>query len=181
MDKYDPTQHQIATFAGGSFWALEHVFDHLKGVFDARVGYTGGHVANPTHEQVRSGKTGHAEAVEVMYDPDVISYDQLLETFWNAHDPTQLNRQGPDIGPEFRSAIFYHNAEQCQAAERSRAVLMKLKRFRNPIVTVIAPAGVFYPAAEKHQHYIDKENAQNRPWTYNIAENIEKGHGFRTK
>ena len=159
-----------ATFAGGSFWAIENAFTGLDGVISTRVGYTGGHMPDPTHEQVRSGQTGHAEAVEVTFDPARISYDSLLEVFWSVHDPTQMNRQGADIGTAYRSEIFFHSKEQCEAAQRSRTVQSKMKRFRNAIVTELQQAGPFYPASEAHQHFVAKERAHNRPLSPPIFE-----------
>ena len=169
-----------ATFAGGSFWAIENAFAGLNGVISTRVGYTGGHVPDPTHEQVRSGQTGHAEAVEITFDPARISYDDLLEVFWSTHDPTQLNRQGADIGTAYRSEIFYHSADQCDAARRSRTVQSKMKRFRNAIVTELQPAGPFYPASESHQHFLAKERAHNRPLSPPISESTFASRDRRT-
>jgi peptide-methionine (S)-S-oxide reductase len=143
-----------ATFAAGCFWGVEIDFRNTSGVIGARVGYTGGEKREPTYEQVCTGRTGHAEAVEVEFDPEVVSYDELLETFWGAHDPTQLNRQGPDVGTQYRSAIFVHDAEQEQAA---RASLERAQtRFSRPIATEIVPAGDFWPAEDYHQQYLVK-------------------------
>lgn len=161
-----------ATFAGGCFWAVEDAFENVPGIISTRVGYAGGHVVDPTHEQVRTGTTGHAEAVEITFDPDEVSYDQLLDIFWHSHDPTQLNRQGPDVGTEYRSAIFYHSMAQHDAAERSRAVLMRMKHFRAPIMTEIIAASAFYPAEEKHQHFIAKERARGHHWSPPISESL---------
>ncbi len=166
-----------ATFAGGCFWGLEDAFAGVEGVISTRVGYTGGHVPNPTHEQVRSGATGHAQAVEVTYDPARVSYEDLLEVFWSAHDPTQLNRQGPDIGTAYRSVIFYHNEAQCEAAQRSRTVLNKMKRFRSPIVTELQPAGPFYPAEERHQRFLAKEREHNHLLTPPVFESTYEPRG----
>lgn len=170
-----------ATFAGGSFWALEDAFAGVEGVISTRVGYTGGKEPHPSHEQVRRGQTGHAQAVEVTYDPDQVSYEELLEVFWSSHDPTQLNRQGADIGPAYRSEIFYHSQEQCETAQRSRTVLNKMKRFRAPIVTELQPAGEFYPAAEEHQHFLAKERARHHLVTPPIFETTWESRGLRTK
>jgi peptide-methionine (S)-S-oxide reductase len=145
-----------ATFAAGCFWGVEESFRQLKGVISTTVGYTGGHFVNPTYENVCSGKTGHAEAVEIEYDPKVISYNQLLDVFWKAHDPTTKNRQGPDIGYQYRSAIFFHNPEQETAAKASKEKLDKSGRYKNKIVTEIVPAKEFYLAEEYHQHYYQK-------------------------
>lgn len=142
-----------ATFAAGCFWCVEPVFRQLKGVSDVQVGYIGGHTDNPSYEAVCSKTTGHAEAVEVTYNADEISYEALLEVFWMSHDPTTLNRQGPDIGTQYRSAIFYHSLEQKHAAEASKKLLQESKRFFNPIVTEIVAATTFYRAEEYHQQY----------------------------
>ncbi len=124
---------EVATLAGGCFWCLEAVFDELEGVLDVVSGYSGGHVANPTYEEVCGGRTGHAEVVQVSFDPEEISYEELLDVFWRLHDPTQLNRQGPDVGTQYRSAIFYHTPEQETAARVSKEKAQS--RFKNPIVT----------------------------------------------
>jgi peptide-methionine (S)-S-oxide reductase len=145
-----------ATFAAGCFWGVEAAFRQIRGVVSTAVGYTGGNLENPTYEQVCTGKTGHAEAVEVTYDPAQVSYDQILEVFWKIHDPTTLNRQGPDIGSQYRSAIFYHTPQQRSAAKHSRKDLEKSGRFKKPIVTEIAPASSFYRAEEYHQRYLEK-------------------------
>jgi peptide-methionine (S)-S-oxide reductase len=143
-----------ATFAAGCFWGVEATFRQTPGVTGTRVGYTGGDTRNPTYEQVCTGRTGHAEAVEVSYDPERITYDQLLEVFWQAHDPTQKNRQGPDVGTQYRSAIFVHDDTQRQAAEASRAAWQS--RVRAPIATEIQPAASFWPAEDYHQQYLEK-------------------------
>jgi peptide-methionine (S)-S-oxide reductase len=153
----EPTgNQQVATFAGGCFWCMEHPFDDLDGVVATTSGYTGGHVENPTYEQVVKGDTGHAEAVQVLYDPDRVSYEQLLEVFWRQINPTQKNRQFCDVGPQYRTAIFYHDAEQRRLAEASRERMDKEGPFEAPIVTEIEPAGPFYPAEEYHQDYYRK-------------------------
>ncbi|WP_031459694.1 peptide-methionine (S)-S-oxide reductase MsrA [Chloroflexus sp. MS-G] len=144
---------ETATLAGGCFWCLEAVYDQVKGVKDVVSGYTGGHVANPTYERVCSGKTGHAEAVQITFDPEQISYRELLEIFFSIHDPTTLNRQGADVGTQYRSAIFYHSEEQRQIAEQLVRELTEQKVFRDPIVTEIVPATTFYPAEDYHQEY----------------------------
>lgn len=145
-----------ATFAAGCFWGVEANFRQLAGVLSTRVGYTGGDFANPTYQDVCSDRTGHAEAVEVEYDPARISYDQLLNVFWENHDPTQLNRQGPDWGTQYRSAIFFHDPEQERAAHSSKEQLEKSGKFRKPVVTQIVPAVTFYPAEDYHQQYLEK-------------------------
>jgi peptide-methionine (S)-S-oxide reductase len=143
-----------ATFGAGCFWGVEAAFRQLEGVTATRVGYSGGHTENPTYEDVCSHGTGHAETVEVTYDPERVSYDQLLDTFWAKHDPTQLNRQGWDIGDQYRSAIFVHDDEQQEAALRSKAA--EQTRYRRPIVTLIEPAQTFYEAEDYHQQYLEK-------------------------
>jgi peptide-methionine (S)-S-oxide reductase len=145
---------QTATFGAGCFWGVEAAFRALDGVVDAAVGYAGGDTENPTYEEVCSKTTGHAEVVQVEYDPARVSYEELLEVFWNKHDPTQLNRQGPDIGTQYRSVIFYHSPEQETAALESKAALEKSGRFPRPIVTFIEPAPTFYRAEEYHQQYL---------------------------
>ena len=143
-----------ATFGAGCFWGVEVAFRNVPGVSDVAVGYTGGTVANPTYEDVCSHRTGHAEAVEVEYDPEEVPYEQLLDTFWDIHDPTTLNRQGPDVGSQYRSAIFFHTPEQERAAVESRARAQA--RFDRPIVTEIAPAAEFWRAEDYHQQYLVK-------------------------
>ena len=145
-----------ATFAAGCFWGVEAAFRQLPGVHSTRVGYTGGNLADPSYEQVCSDRTGHAEAVEIDYDPATLSYETLLETFWENHDPTQLNRQGPDRGKQYRSAIFFHDPAQEQAARASKVKLEGAKRYSKPIVTEIVPSVTFYPAEDYHQQYLEK-------------------------
>jgi peptide-methionine (S)-S-oxide reductase len=152
---------KVAVFAGGCFWGVEGVFEHLKGVKSATSGYAGGSVASPSYEQVSSGETGHAESVRVVYDPAVISYDQLLEVFFNvAHDPTQVNRQGPDTGTQYRSVVFYSDDSQKTSAEAYVARLTAAKAFPAPIVTEITPLRAFYPAEAYHQHYMERHPYQ---------------------
>jgi len=145
-----------ATFAAGCFWGIEDAFRQVKGVVNAASGYTGGTVSNPTYEQVCSHTTGHAEAVEVEFDPAQVSYDDLLNVFWKMHDPTTLNRQGPDVGSQYRSAIFTHGAEQEAAARASKAREEASGRHRRPVVTEITPASTFWRAEEYHQRYNEK-------------------------
>jgi peptide-methionine (S)-S-oxide reductase len=149
-------QRERAVFAAGCFWGVEEVFRKVPGVVDTAVGYTGGTLSDPTYEQVCSGTTGHAEAIEVAYDPAVVSYDRLLEVFWSSHDPTTLNRQGPDRGTQYRSAIFFLSEEQHAAATASRTAMERSGRFERPIVTEITPASTFYRAEEYHQRYFEK-------------------------
>ncbi len=147
---------EIATFGAGCFWGVEETFLRTKGVTKTRVGYTGGTTKDPTYWDVASGHTRHAEAAEVMFDPSIISYEELLKIFWDNHDPTQKNRQGPDVGDEYRSAIFYHSEGQRTTAEASKAAMEKSGRYTRPIVTEIVPAMEFYPAEEVHQQYLRK-------------------------
>ena len=150
-----------AVFAGGCFWGVEAVFDHVKGVKRAISGYAGGQLANPSYEQVSTGDTGHAESVEVIYDPSQISYGKLLQIFFSvAHDPTQLNRQGPDHGTQYRSAIFYRNAQQQQVAESYIKQLTEAKTFSRPIVTQVSKLPAFYTAEEYHQNYLEQHPNQ---------------------
>jgi len=143
-----------ATFGAGCFWGVEAAFRQVKGVLATSVGYSGGHLSNPTYKDVCSGRTGHAEVVQVDYDPAQVSFDELLNVFWDNHDPTTMNRQGPDVGAQYRSAIFFHSPEQEAAAKASREKAQS--RFRNKIVTEIAPASEFYRAEDYHQQYLEK-------------------------
>jgi peptide-methionine (S)-S-oxide reductase len=145
-----------ATFAAGCFWGVESAFRQQPGVIATAVGYTGGHKANPAYKEVCSDRTGHAEAVLVEYDPEKVSYQQLLDLFWDVHDPTQLNRQGPDHGSQYRTAIFVHDAAQEAAAKASKDALAKSGKHRRPIVTKIAPAGDFWMAEDYHQQFFEK-------------------------
>jgi peptide-methionine (S)-S-oxide reductase len=146
-----------ATFAAGCFWGVEATFRQLPGVISTRVGYTGGNSPNPTYKEVCTDTTGHAEAVEIDYDPAKLSYDKLLEVFWENHDPTQLNQQGPDWGKQYRSAIFFHTPDQEVAATASKQQLEKSRRFSKPIVTQIVPAVTFFEAEDYHQQYLEKK------------------------
>lgn len=145
-----------ATFAAGCFWGVEEVFRRLPGVFKTTVGYTGGMMENPTYDDVCTGNTGHAETVEIEFDPLQISYAKLLTVFWKIHNPTTRDRQGPDIGNQYRSAIFFHTSEQEREAQASKHELESSRIYEHPIVTEIIPASVFYPAEEYHQKYIEK-------------------------
>ncbi|HEY6292174.1 MAG TPA: peptide-methionine (S)-S-oxide reductase MsrA [Terriglobia bacterium] len=147
---------ETATFAAGCFWGVEATFRNTPGVISTRVGYTGGALNSPTYRDVCSDRTGHAEAVEMTYDPARVSYEELLKVFWENHDPTTLNRQGPDAGTQYRSAIFYHSPEQQTAAERSKEQLENSGAFRRPIVTQIVPAAEFWQAEDYHQQYLEK-------------------------
>ncbi|HEX4204724.1 MAG TPA: peptide-methionine (S)-S-oxide reductase MsrA [Ktedonobacteraceae bacterium] len=147
---------QKAAFGAGCFWGVEETFSNTKGVTETAVGYEGGDFKNPTYRDVCSDKTGHAETVEVEYDPDQVSYEQLLKVFWDNHNPTTLNRQGPDFGSQYRSVIFYHTPEQQAAAIAAKEQLEKSGKFKRPIVTQIVPATQFYRAEDYHQRYLQK-------------------------
>lgn len=149
-------EKETAIFAAGCFWGVEAAFRQIPGVLATAVGYTGGTPANPTYRDVCSGRTGHAEAVEVEYDPARVSYDRLLQVFWENHDPTQVNRQGPDYGTQYRSAVFFRTPEQQAAALASKARLEQAGRYRRPIATEITPASAFYRAEDYHQQYLEK-------------------------
>lgn len=146
-----------AIFAAGCFWGIQAAFEELPGVISTRVGYTGGSVSNPDYQQVSGGKTGHAEAVEIDFDPEIISYEQLLDAFFRFHNPTTKDRQGPDIGSQYRSAVFYLNEAQKDAAVKKVLQLNKSGRYNAPIVTEIVPARKFFPAEDYHQHYLLKQ------------------------
>ena len=150
-----------ATFAAGCFWGVEETFRHVEGVTATTVGYTGGTKKSPSYKDVCTGNTGHAEAVEVAFDPARVSYPELLAIFWQSHDPTTLNKQGPDVGTQYRSAIFYHDAEQEAAARDSKAALEKSGTFERPIVTQIMPASEFYRAEDYHQQYLEKQGLRS--------------------
>ncbi len=147
---------EIATFGAGCFWGIEAAFRRVPGVVDAAVGYAGGDFPNPTYRDVCTDETGHAEVVQVTFDPAQVSYEELLGVFWKIHDPTQLNRQGPDVGTQYRSAIFYHSPEQEEAAHKSKAELEASGRHLRKIATQIVPAAKFYRAEEYHQRYLEK-------------------------
>lgn len=147
---------RIATFGAGCFWGVESAFRDVDGVLDAAVGYAGGHTEEPTYEEVCGGRTGHAEVVRVEYDPDRVSYDELLEVFWTIHDPTQVDRQGPDVGSQYRSVVFVHTDEQGEKARTSKARLEASDRVHRPVATAIEPAGTFWRAEEYHQRYLEK-------------------------
>jgi peptide-methionine (S)-S-oxide reductase len=160
---------ETAVFAGGCFWCTEAVFERVAGVKQVVSGYAGGPEKNPTYEQVSNGLTGHAESVQVYYDPKVISYRELLEMFFVAHDPTTLNRQGPDVGPQYRSAIFYQNESQQQAAQEYIRELTANGTFAKPIVTEVKPLTTFWPAEDYHQDYYEQEENQSNPYITNVT------------
>jgi peptide-methionine (S)-S-oxide reductase len=145
-----------ATFGAGCFWGVEVAFRQVPGVIDAAVGYAGGTVADPSYQQVCTGRTGHAEVVQVEYDPARVSYEQLLDVFFANHDPTQLNRQGPDVGTQYRSVIFYHDEAQAEAARAAKEALQASGRYRRPVMTEIVPFSNFFRAEEYHQRYLEK-------------------------
>ncbi|MBL8826398.1 MAG: peptide-methionine (S)-S-oxide reductase MsrA [Planctomycetaceae bacterium] len=155
-----PAKLETATFGAGCFWCTEAVFQQLKGVHRVVSGYIGGHVPNPTYEQVCTGQTGHAEGIEIHFDPAVISYRELLEAFWLTHDPTTLNRQGADVGTQYRSAVFFHSPEQQQAAENLKQQLNDSNAFGKPVVTEITAASKFYSAEQYHQNYFNDNQRQ---------------------
>lgn len=155
-----------ATFGTGCFWCTEAIFQQLDGVLKVESGYSGGHVDNPTYKQVTEGTTGHAEVIQLLFDPARITFDELLEVFWQTHDPTTLNRQGNDVGPQYRSAIFYHNEEQKQKAEKYKRELNESKAFDNPIVTEVTAFSKFYVAEDYHQNYYLNNGSQ--PYCYYV-------------
>ena len=150
---------QLATFAGGCFWCTETIFKRLKGVESVLPGYSGGHVEDPTYEQVCSGNTGHTETTQIQFNPAVIPYEKLLDIFWHTHNPTTLNQQGNDVGTQYRSVIFYHDEKQKKAAEGSKKQTEETGLYKNPIVTEIIPFKKFYPAEDYHRDYFDKNQA----------------------
>ena len=166
--------NQVATLAGGCFWCLEAVYDQLKGVGSVESGYMGGAAPNPTYEQVCSGSSGHAEVVQVTFDPAVVSYRDLLAVFFTIHDPTQLNRQGNDVGTQYRSAIFHHSEEQKREAEAVVAKLTADGIFPDPIVTAIEPASTFYMAEDHHQEYFQRVGGGNPYCSFVIAPKVAK-------
>lgn len=163
-----------ATFANGCFWCTEAIFEQLDGVISATSGYTGGQTKNPTYKEVCSGTTGHAECLQIVYDPAKISFDELLEVFWQTHDPTTLNRQGADVGTQYRSGVFYHDNEQKEKAEKYKAELDKSGAFDKPIVTEITPFTVFYPAEDYHQQYYELNGNTNPYCKIVIQPKLEK-------
>ena len=155
-----PAGSETATFGGGCFWCTEVVFQQLAGIHSVTSGYCGGQTADPSYEDICTGKTGHAEVIQVIYDPKVVTYVELLEVFWKTHDPTTLNRQGSDVGTQYRSVIFYHNDEQRELAERYKHELDQSGLFADAVVTEITPMGVFYPAEDYHQNYYQRNPRQ---------------------
>lgn len=170
------TSLDTATFANGCFWCTEAIFEELKGVVSATSGYTGGLTDNPTYKEVCSGETGHAECIQIVYDSNVISFDELLEVFWKTHDPTTLNRQGNDIGTQYRSAIFYHNEAQRQKAEAYKEALDKSGAWNNPVVTEISPFTKFFLAEDYHQQYYELNGNTNPYCQYVVQPKLEKFH-----
>ena len=156
----NPPNREIATLAGGCFWCLEAVFDELNGVESVESGYMGGQIDNPTYEQVCGGRTGHAEVVQITFNPSVVSFKELLQVFFTIHDPTTLNRQGNDVGTQYRSAIFYHSPEQKRAAEEVMAGITSARLFRDPLVTRLEPAAAFHVAEDYHQEYFARNPNQ---------------------
>ena len=172
---------EMATFGAGCFWCTEAIFQHLEGVKSALPGYSGGNVEDPTYDEVCSGQTGHAEVVQITYDADVISYEELLEVFWQTHDPTTLNRQGNDTGTQYRSVIFYHSERQRELAEHCKEKLKRSGAFANPIVTQISPYSEFYSAEDYHHDYYIR-NSQKPYCTFVIGPKLEQlRKGFRGK
>lgn len=172
-----------ATFAGGCFWCMEPPYDRIKGVISSTSGYTGGKTKNPTYEEVTSGRTGHAEAVEILYDPEQVSYQELLDVFWRNIDPTAEDRQFVDVGSQYRTAIFYHSDEQRRMAEESLHIVAQSGKFNKPIVTEIVPAGPFYPAEEYHQDYYLKNSGRYTFYRFNSGRDqfLEKLWGKEKK
>ncbi len=162
-----------ATFGAGCFWCVEAIYDIVKGIEEAEAGYSGGHVKNPAYREVTSGKTGHAEVARIVFDPEVISYEELLEIFWHTHNPTTLNRQGNDVGPQYRSVIFYHNEEQKKIAEQSLRETDKSDLWDDPIVTQIEPLENYYVAENYHQNYF-KNNPNAGYCSFVIAPKVKK-------
>ena len=173
MEEVNTNAMDTATFGAGCFWCVEAVFQELKGVKSVKSGYAGGTVKNPSYKEVCTGKTGHAEVAQIVYDPSVITYDELLEVFWKTHDPTTLNRQGNDIGTQYRSSVFYHNAAQKEKAEYYLKKLDESGALNDPIITTIEELTDFYPAEDYHQNYYDNNSSQ--PYcTFVIQPKLEK-------
>lgn len=173
MEENKTTLVETATLGSGCFWCTEAIFERLKGVQSIVSGYAGGTVPNPTYDAVCTGKTGHAEVCKITFNPNVISYDELLRVFWKTHDPTTLNRQGNDVGTQYRSVIFYHNEKQKELAEHYKSELDKSGAWENPIVTTIEPYNKFYKAEEYHQHYFERNPYQGY-CSFVITPKVEK-------
>ena len=174
MNRAEQEQLAVATLGTGCFWCTEAIFEQLEGVVDVESGYAGGHVANPSYEAVCGKKTGHAEAVQILFDPNIITYAELLEVFWRVHDPTTLNRQGNDVGPQYRSAIFWHDQQQKDTAEESLRQTDASGLWNDPIVTEVSPYSNFYTAEMTHQDYYRKVGSRNPYCTYVIDPKVEK-------
>jgi peptide-methionine (S)-S-oxide reductase len=173
MENDSTIMSDVATFGSGCFWCTEAIFEGLKGVISVVSGYSGGNVPNPSYEAVCTGKTGHAEVSRITYDPELISYDELLEIFWKTHNPTTLNQQGNDVGTQYRSVIFYHNEEQKKKAEYYKEELNKSGAWDNPVITEITPFNKFYKAEDYHQHYFERNPYQGY-CSFVIAPKVEK-------
>lgn len=167
------TSLDTATLGAGCFWCVEAVFQNLEGVEKVVSGYSGGAIKNPTYREVCSGLTGHAEVCQIVFDPSKLTYDELLEVFWKTHDPTTLNRQGNDMGTQYRSVIYYHNEQQKAIAEKYKAALNNEKAFENPVVTEISPAAAFYPAEDYHQNYFNL-NGEEPYCKFVVGPKVEK-------
>jgi len=165
---------QLATLGGGCFWCTEAIYERTKGIVTVESGYSGGHVENPTYEQVCSKTTGHAEVIRIQFDTNIISYAEILDIFWQTHNPTTLNRQGNDVGPQYRSAIFYHNDEQKKTAEQSLAETDASTLWKDPIVTVIEALTNYYPAENYHQNYYEQNKNRNSYCTFVVKPKVEK-------
>jgi peptide-methionine (S)-S-oxide reductase len=172
-DKMANNQLELATFGAGCFWCVEAIFQRVDGVEKVVSGYSGGHIKNPSYKEVCTGTTGHAEVCQLSYDPEVVSFDELLEIFWQTHDPTTLNRQGNDVGPQYRSVVFYHNEEQKKLAEKYKEELDKAGIYNNPIVTEISPFESLYIAEDYHQNYFN-ENGSQPYCSFVIQPKVEK-------
>lgn len=173
INKMQPTNYDTATFGAGCFWCVEAQFQLLNGVISVASGYSGGTVKNPSYKEVCTGTTGHAEVCQIIYDPAIISYDELLAAFWQTHDPTQLNRQGNDVGTQYRSVIFYHNSKQKELAEKYKNELNKSGAWDKPIVTEISPYTIFYKGEDYHQNYFNA-NGEEMYCQYVIQPKVEK-------
>ncbi|MEK7584395.1 MAG: peptide-methionine (S)-S-oxide reductase MsrA [Patescibacteria group bacterium] len=163
MAKKAEGKSEVATFGAGCFWHVEEAFRPVKGVLETAVGYMGGSTENPSYEAVCTDKTGHVEVAQVTFDPSIVSFEEILNTYWGNHNPTQMNRQGPDVGTQYRSVVFYHSPEQKAAAERLKVALVASGKFSKPIVTAIEPAQTFYKAEDYHQKYLAKRGLSSCP------------------